>query len=175
MLQTKSNRSYLRAAFGALLIGFLFFIAACEDESKETILPPNGSSVAQNERISPPSPQLQNSEKVFEVVEEMPVPKDGMEALYKTIGETLEYPEEAVSKGIERRVNIYFVVEKDGTLSELKTVKSIEVGKNEAEIEAILESRAIEAILATSGQWEPGRQRGQTVRTRMVMPIVFKL
>ena len=124
---------------------------------------------AQNS-LSPSSlkSQQKNSkgEDIFEVVEDMPTPKGGMESFYRTIGENLIYPQEAVANGIEGRVYVQFVVETDGTLSDIKVVKGAGNGFDEA---------AMEAIKTTSGQWEAGRQKGTPVSTRMVMPIMFKL
>lgn len=166
MLQNTPKHPILKGIVGAGLIISLFFVAACEDENTNATLPAEDASVSQSERISQTAPELEKEEIIFEVVEEQPKPKGGMEAFNKFIGENLQYPEEAKANGIEGRVFIQFVVEPDGSLSEVKTVKGAGSGLDEA---------ALEAIKATTGLWEPGQQDGNAVRTRMVMPISFRL
>ena len=191
MLQKKPTLTVFRAALAASIIGLTFFVAACQDE-KNLSEPPFSNS----KYVIPPPPPPQIREvpvdepinNVFELVEEMPTPKGGMESLYKTIGENLIYPQEAVANGIEGRVYVQFVVEVDGTLSDIKVVKvvtsvpkTVENDGTLSDIKVVkgagngLDEAAIEAIKTTSGQWEAGRQKGTPVNTRMVMPIMFKL
>lgn len=110
------------------------------------------------------SDKTSGGDRIFEVVEHQPNPKGGMESFYKMVGENLVYPEEAIKNGIEGRVYIQFVVEKDGTVSEVKAVKGVGHGLDEAAAEVIGKSL-----------WEPGRQNGEAVAVRMVMPIMFRL
>ena len=156
MLQSKPNKTTIRAIFSLSIAFTLFLAVACEEEPK----------VKENLEIEEEMEAPLADNTVFEVVEDMPTPKGGMEALYKTIGKELRYPEAAKAKGIEGKVFVQFVLEKDGKLTDVQAVKGLGEGLDEA---------AIEAIKATSGDWNPGRQRGQAVRTRMIMPILFKL
>ena len=101
----------------------------------------------------------------FIIVEKMPQPIGGMTAFYKFMAKNLKYPKAAQRMGIEGKVFIEFIVETDGTLRDVKVMKGIQAGCDEA---------AVEVIKAYPG-WEPGKQRGRAVPVRMVMPIYFKL
>ncbi len=111
-----------------------------------------------------PSPVSEKGHRLFEVVEESPKPVGGMDAFYRQLAETLVYPEQAISKGVEGRVYVQFVVEPDGSVTEVKTVKGLGAGCDEAAVEAIKKT-----------MWNPGKQRDQEVAVRMVIPVMFKL
>jgi protein TonB len=104
-------------------------------------------------------------DEIFTIVENQPMPKGGYKAFYDYVGANLKYPASASRMGIEGRVFVEFIVEKDGSLTDIKVVKGIGGGCDE------------EAIRVISGapKWNPGKQRGNAVRVRMVMPIMFKL
>lgn len=96
---------------------------------------------------------------------EQPNPEDGMAGLYKYVGKNMRYPNEARRKGIEGKVFIQFVVSKNGDLINIKTIKGIGGGCNEE----------AERVIKTAPKWNPGKQRGQPVEVRMILPITFKL
>ncbi len=102
---------------------------------------------------------------VFVVVEQMPVFPGGDKARVKYLSENIQYPVEARNQGIEGTVFISFVVETDGSISNVHVLKGVggELDK--------------EAIRVVSGMppWVPGKQRGKPVRVRFNMPIQFKL
>lgn len=95
----------------------------------------------------------------------MPNPDGGMASFYKYLSKELKYPRSAMRMGIEGKVFIQFVVEKDGTLSDVKAVKGI---SEECDLEAI-------RVIKSYPKWNPGKQRGIPVRVRMILPIYFKL
>lgn len=103
--------------------------------------------------------------EVFTIVEEQPEYPGGMKAFYQYVGENLNYPEQARRLGIEGRVYVQFIVEKDGSVSDVKPVKGIGGG---------CDSEAAR-VIAGLQNFEPGTQRGRAVRVRMVLPIIFKL
>jgi len=105
------------------------------------------------------------SDQVFEVVEQMPQPENGIQAFYQYVAENLRYPAQARRMAIEGRVYIGFVVNKDGSISHVKALKGIGAG---CDAEAV---RVVEA----SPNWVPGVQLGQKVNVKMVLPIEFKL
>lgn len=92
-------------------------------------------------------------------------PKDGYKAFYKYIAEHLKYPAQARRTGIEGRVFIQFVVEKDGSLTDIKVIKGIGAGCDEEAVR----------VLKKAPQWNPGKQRGNPVRVRRSIPILFRL
>ncbi|MGD9327781.1 MAG: TonB family protein [Cyclobacteriaceae bacterium] len=105
------------------------------------------------------------AEEIFTIVEDQPTPKGGMAAFYEYVGKKLKYPAQARRMGIEGKVFVEFVVDKDGTITNVQTIKGIGAGCDE---EA---KRVIEA----SPKWNPGKQRGRPVKVRMILPITFKL
>jgi TonB family protein len=92
-------------------------------------------------------------------------PKGGMAEFYAFFGKKLKYPAKARRAGIQGRVFVQFVIEKDGTLSEIKCVKGIGGGCDEE----------AERVISICEKWNPGRQKGQLVKQKMVLPILFKL
>ena len=116
------------------------------------------------ESIENPAKQKIPDEQIFEVVEEQPRPVGGMDAFYTLIENELKYPAQAKRLGVEGRVFVQFVVHENGKVSDVRTVKGIGAGADAEAIRVIKQTR-----------WEPGRQKGQAVKVRMVMPILFKL
>lgn len=99
------------------------------------------------------------------VVEKQPEFPGGLKAFYKYIGKKLKYPKQARRMGVQGTVYIQFVVDKDGSLSEIKVLKGIGAGCNEEALR----------VLKNSPKWEAGRQRGRAVRVKMSIPIKFLL
>jgi len=110
-------------------------------------------------------PKDEEVEKVFDIVENDPEFPGGMKAFYKYVGDNMNYPTQAIRMGIEGRVYVQFVVDKEGNLSEVIAIRGIGAGCDEE----------AERVLRESPKFIPGKQRGRPVKVRMVMPIVFKL
>jgi periplasmic protein TonB len=102
---------------------------------------------------------------IFTVVEETAAPVGGMSAFYEYVGKKIKYPAQARRMNIEGRVFVEFVIEKDGSITDVKAIKGIGAGCDEE----------AERILKTAPKWKPGKQRGKPVRQKMVLPIMFKL
>jgi protein TonB len=102
---------------------------------------------------------------IFTIVEVRPEPVGGIKAFYTYVGENLQYPARARRMYIEGRVFIEFVVERDGSLTDIKVAKGIGAGCDEEAVR----------VISQAPKWNPGKQRGRAVRVRMVMPIMFKL
>lgn len=107
----------------------------------------------------------ESAEEIFTIVQEQPSPVGGMKAFYDFVFENLKYPAKASRMGIEGRVFVEFVVERDGSLTDIKVAKGIGGGCDEEAVRVISEAP----------KWNPGKQRGKAVRVRMIMPIMFKL
>ncbi|EAY31351.1 TonB [Microscilla marina ATCC 23134] len=131
-------------------------------EFKEEAPPPPPVKV---ELPPPPPPVVEKEEKIFMIVEERATPKGGMKAFYKYVGSKLKYPSKARKMGIEGRVVIECVVDKDGSLSNFQIKKGIGGGCDEEAIR----------VLKGAPKWNPAKQRGQAVKYRMYVPIAFKL
>ena len=107
----------------------------------------------------------EKADEIFVIVEVQPTPVGGMKAFYNYVGSNLNYPNKARRMGIEGRVFVEFVVEKDGSLTDVKVVKGIGGG---CDVEAI-------RVISQAPKWNTGKQRGRSVRVRMVLPIIFRL
>ncbi|HEX6890078.1 MAG TPA: energy transducer TonB, partial [Chryseolinea sp.] len=104
-------------------------------------------------------------DQIFLVVEETAAPTGGMPAFYEYVGKKLKYPAQARRMGIEGKVFVEFVIERDGTITDVKAIKGIGAGCDEEAVR----------VLQSAPKWKPGKQRGKPVRQRMVLPIAFKL
>lgn len=101
----------------------------------------------------------------FTVVEEMPIFPGGDRGLWKYLGENVKYPAEAHKNGIEGKVICQYVVDKDGSITEIEVVRSVD--KN-------LDAEAIR-VIKSMPKWTPGKQRGNVVRVKYTLPINFSL
>ena len=103
---------------------------------------------------------------VFEVVEKMPeFPNGGMPGLMKYLSDNIRYPEAAKVAGIQGRVTVQFVVDKDGSVTNVETLRGVD---------AELDKEAIRVISAMP-KWIPGMQKGKAVKVRYTVPVMFRL
>jgi TonB family protein len=92
-------------------------------------------------------------------------PTGGLEAFYRHVGKVIKYPANARRKGIEGKVFVQFIVQKDGTLTDFGVVKGIGGGCDEEALRSVM----------SSPKWQPGKRRGRPVNQRYTLPIQFKL
>ena len=106
-------------------------------------------------------------DRVYDQVDELPTFGSGQQynEVYEFIARNLQYPDEARRKGIEGKVLAKFVVEKDGTITNVAVVKGIGYGCDEATVR----------VVKLLPKWNPGKKDGRVVRTRFTLPIVFQL
>lgn len=104
-------------------------------------------------------------ETIFDIVAESAEPYEGMNAFLRGIGKKIKYPSQARKMGIEGTVHVQFVIEKDGSLTQVKVIRGIGGGCDQEAIRVVSMSKA----------WKPGHNRGRPVRQRMVLPIKFLL
>ena len=117
----------------------------------------NTNATAQNKKAA--------NDKVLEKAEVMPEFPGGDQAMMQFVADNVKYPQEAIDKEISGRVMVGFVVEKDGSISDVKVVKGIGGGCDE---EAV---RVVKAM----PKWKPGMDKGKPVRVSYMMPFSFKL
>lgn len=121
--------------------------------------------------VAPPPPPAPvksatvNDSVVFEVVEEMPDFPGGQSALMEYLAKNIKYPATAHENGKQGRVIVMFVVKKDGSISDVKTVRGVD---------PYLDKEA-ERVIAAMPNWKPGKQRGQAVNVRFTVPVTFRL
>ncbi|MCQ2326506.1 MAG: energy transducer TonB [Bacteroidales bacterium] len=101
----------------------------------------------------------------FVVLEEYPEFPGGMEALMDFLSKNIKYPEAAKEQGIEGRVFVTFVVEKNGSVNNVKVVRDIGGGCGEEAAR----------VVKMMPKWKPGKQNGKVVRTQFNLPIKFSL
>jgi TonB family protein len=154
-LQTKNVSPWKLGALVFLCV-ILFVVFACSEEPSQQSKDSSGETS---------SVESKAQGEVFTIVEALPQYPGGMDALYAYIAKEIKYPKQARRLGVEGRVDVEFVVEKDGTLSDVKAIDGIGAG---CDGEAV-------RVVQNAGTFTPGTQRGKTVRVRMVLPIIFKL
>ena len=125
----------------------------------------------------------ETQDEIFWVVEQMPEFPGGDEAMFKYLSDNLSYPKNAREAGIQGRVMIGFVVEADGRITEVKTIRFVPTIDNKENTKPVtltmvlqkeLEDEAIRVIKAMP-KWTPGKQRGKNVRVAYQLPITFTL
>ena len=104
-------------------------------------------------------------EKVYDVVEQMPEFPGSPYALYEFLTQSIQYPEEARKKSIQGRVIVTFVVEKDGSITNARVVKTLD---------PLLDAEALR-VINVMPKWNPGKQNGEPVRVKYTVPVSFKL
>ena len=126
-----------------------------------------GEVLKAKEEIAAPEPPKQQVEenKVFDVVEQMPSFPGGMGALMSWLGQNIKYPVIAAENGVQGRVIVQFVVEKDGSITDVKVAKSVDPS---------LDKEAAR-VVSSMPKWTPGKQNGSAVRVKYTVPVTFKL
>ena len=104
-------------------------------------------------------------QEIFQIVEEMPAFPGGEAKLMEYVGKNIKYPQIARETGIQGRVFIGFVVEPDGSVSNVKLLRGIGGGCDEEAMR----------VVKSMPKWKPGKQRGKAVRVSYQIPVFFKL
>lgn len=118
-----------------------------------------------DDSIPPQKTEIDNTDKIFTAVEISPKFPGGDAELYKTLAQNIRYPEKAIKGNIQGRVTVQFVVEKDGSVGEVKVVR----GKDpELDKEAV-------RVVKSLPKFNPGMMNGSPVRCWYTLPITFNL
>ena len=152
---------FVLPAFALLVAGNI----SCSQDASQT-------EDAKEEVVAPVSPEAKEApadstakEEVFMVAEQMPEFPGGMKEMLKFLQENVKYPENAMKNNVQGRVIVQFVIEKDGTPTEFKVLRSVDPD---------LDAEALR-VLQTMPKWKPGMQRGEVVRVKFTVPVSFKL
>ncbi|WP_257666261.1 M56 family metallopeptidase [Parapedobacter tibetensis] len=131
---------------------------------KDQVLPPK---VDQQRAANVEQPEVVeiNPDVLFQVVEVNPEPPGGMRAFMEYISKNYDYPQEAIEAEVNGQVQVSFVVERDGSLTDIKVVRDLGHGTGEAAIR----------VLQSSSKWSPGIQNGRSVRVAYTLPIRLNL
>ena len=127
------------------------------EEIDEEMFEDHGIAIVEEEDFS--------DQKIYDIVDEMPVFPGGDHELIRYIADNLDYPKDAMESGIEGRVFVKIIVEPNGSISNAKIIRGLGYGCDE---EAV---RVVESM----PNWKPGRKNGETVRVNMAIPVNFKL
>jgi protein TonB len=103
--------------------------------------------------------------KVFDVVEQMPQFPGGPQALFEYLSKNIKYPVVAEENGIQGRVIVTFVVERDGSITDVRVAKSVDPSLD----------KEAQRVVRSMPHWIPGKQNGSAVRVKYTVPVTFKL
>jgi len=107
----------------------------------------------------------QKNQKVFEVAEQMPEYPGGMMAMMEFLQDNMKYPADAEKQKVQGKVMVSFIVETDGSISDVKVMKNVFPS---------LDAEAIRVVKAMP-RWTPGKQKGKVVRVHFSLPITYRL
>lgn len=126
----------------------------------------NGEVLKAKEVIAEPEPPKHEEEnKVFDFVEQQPLFPGGPAALMKYLSEHTKYPVVAQENGVQGRVTVQFVVEKDGSISDVHVLRGVDPS---------LDKEAVR-VVKSMPRWTPGKQNGINVRVNYRVPVLFRL
>jgi protein TonB len=125
----------------------------------------NGEVLKLKEAVAQPEPKPEVENKVFDVVEQMPSFPGGNAALMEYLQNNVKYPVVAQENGVQGRVVVSFVVEKDGSITDVKVVRSVDPS---------LDKEAAR-VVKSMPRWIPGKQNGSAVRVKYNVPVSFRL
>ena len=112
-----------------------------------------------------PVPNTPNSDGIYEIVDTPPTYPGGDAALLKFISDNIKYPEDAMKAGISGRVFTRFIINEDGSLSDIVVIRGVN---------SSLDAEAIRVVKAMP-KWTPGKVDGKAVKVRYALPLSFKL
>ena len=118
-----------------------------------------------DEPVKPAEEKPEVENKVFEVVEQMPSFPGGPAALMKYLSENIKYPVVAQENGVQGRVVVSFVVERDGSITDVKVARSVDPSLD----------REAMRVVRSMPHWIPGKQNGSAVRVKYNVPVSFRL
>lgn len=113
----------------------------------------------------PPPPKQEKEEEIFTIVEQPAEYPGGLLAFYQYIRENMQYPAKAKHAGVEGKVLLQFVVNPDGSVSDIKVLKGLGYGCDEEAIR----------LLKNAQPWKPAKQQSRLVKSKMSITIQFQL
>ena len=125
------------------------------------IAPARANAQDKREKTTQTRKDTATDDKVYEVCEQMPTFEGGDAALLKYLRENLKYPDNTKDRGVQGRLVIGFIVEKDGSLTDVKVLRPVDID---------LDAEVLRLVKGMP-KWIPGRHNGQRVRVRYLLPI----
>ena len=124
-----------------------------------------GEVLKAKEDIKAPEPPKHEENKIFTVVEQMPMYPGGDAALMQYLSSNIHYPAVAAENGVQGRVVVGFVVERDGSITDVNVMRSVDPS---------LDREAVR-VVKNMPRWTPGKQNGSAVRVKYQVPVTFRL
>ena len=124
-----------------------------------------GEVLKAKEDIKAPEPPKHEENKIFTVVEQMPMYPGGDAALMQYLSSNIHYPAVAAENGVQGRVVVGFVVEKDGSITDVNVMRSVDPSLD----------REAMRVVKSMPRWTPGKQNGSAVRVKYQVPVTFRL
>ncbi len=172
MLAKSNSTPKQKVRFFALIpaIALLVGVFSCEITPQDeidgpTMMGKQNTAMGPSNAMARISSLAKDGGEVFDVVETPPKPPGGMAGWNQYLSQNLQYPAEARQLGIEGTVIVVFVINSDGSISDVEILRGIGGGADEEAVR----------VVQNAPNWEPGKQRDRTVNTRMRLPIRFKL
>ncbi len=152
----KKQTPKLLAGFKCLLLAISALVLLV------VVFAPAGAN-AQNKKVNKAQTHKDTTtdDKVYDVCEQMPIYEGGDAALLKYLRENFKLPDEYKERGIQGRMVVGFIVEKDGSLTNVKVLRAVDIAID-AEVLRVVKGMP---------KWIPGRHNGQRVRVRYLLPI----
>ena len=129
------------------------------------IAPARANAQDKREKTTQTRKDTATDDKVYEVCEQMPIFEGGDAALLKYLRENLKYPDKTKDRGVQGRLVIGFIVEKDGSLTDVKVLRPVDID---------LDAEVLRLVKGMP-KWIPGCQDEQLVRVRYNVPVSFRL
>ena len=124
-----------------------------------------GEVLKAKDDIKAPEPPKHEENKIFTVVEQMPMLPGGDAALMQYLSSNIHYPAVAAENGVQGRVVVGFVVERDGSITDVNVMRSVDPS---------LDREAVR-VVKNMPRWTPGKQNGSAVRVKYQVPVTFRL
>ena len=125
------------------------------------VAPARANAQDKKEKTTQTRKDTTTDDKIYEVCEQMPIFEGGDAALLKYLTDSVKYPELAKKHGVQGRVVIGFIVEKDGSLTDVKVLRPVDID---------LDAEVLRLVKGMP-KWIPGRHNGQRVRVKYLLPI----
>lgn len=137
----------------------------CLKKADQTIVLPEGDTKKDVKVVAPVPQAVTSDDRTFDVVEQMPEFPGGMKECLNFLARNVKYPTKAQEAGKQGRVIVQFIVQKDGSLSDLHVLRPVDPW---------LDAEAIR-VIGSMPKWKPGMQDGQAVAVKFTLPVTFML
>ncbi len=161
MIKSRRKMNKLKYLIPVFAIAVATIIVSCVEDDNLSEIEEEASAI----KVSSTELEIEDANEIFSIVEEKPLFPGGDAAMFRYLGKNIEYPLSARNNKIQGRVFVQFIVNEDGSLSDIKVIKGLSEELNNGAVRVVSEMPL----------WTAGRQRGKEVNVRMVLPIYFKL